>query len=89
MTNEQIQKLTLYESRYPLSRLPVCGHCEKLAFWHKDGTAYCPSCGTYTQSPITYSTYLASGYDIDATTAGQMLKMERDRKSAILPDYGE
>ena len=89
MTSEQINKVTLYEHRYPLSRMPVCGHCEKLAYWHRGGTAYCPFCGTYTKKPITYSSYLASGYDIDQTTARWMLDKEKKVRAKVLPDYGE
>lgn len=86
MTSEQIKDSELIESRYPISRLPVCGHCERLAYWSHGG-AYCPKCGTCTKSPITYSTYLASGYDLDTGIASKMMEIERRKK--ILPDYGE
>ena len=87
MTSEQLKKSTLLEDRYPVTRMPVCGHCEKLAYWDKGGTAYCPDCGTYTKKPITYSSYLASGYDISSGKAAKMVEMYRREK--ILPDYGE
>lgn len=91
MTSEEIKKLSIIEGKYPMTRLPVCGSCEKLAYWHKNGTAYCPSCGTITKSPITYAQYLASGYDVDATgqTARMALETERSKRAVILPEYGE
>jgi len=86
MTSDQIQKSDLLESRYPLTRMPVCGHCERLAYWNATN-AYCPHCGTVTKKPVTYSTYLASGYDVDTGIASKMMELDRRRK--ILPDYGE
>ena len=87
LTSDRIKQLTLYEGRYPLTRMPVCGHCEKLAYWYRDKSAYCPSCGTYTKNAVTYSTYLATGYDIEAGFANKMLEM--DKRNKILPSYGE
>jgi len=89
MSSKQIKKITVYENSYPLTRLPVCGHCEKLAYWNKGGTAYCPTCGTYTKKPITYATYLASGYDIDETTCRWRLQQEKEKRKKALPAYGE
>ena len=91
LDNDQIRKMTMIEDKYPMSRLPVCGGCERLGFWDRGGQAYCPSCGTYTKRPITYSQYLASGYDVDATgkTAKLVLEHERSKRSVVLPDYGE
>ena len=89
MSSEQIKQMTLIEGRYPLTRLPVCGHCEKLAHWYRGGQAYCPNCGTYTKNPVTYASYLASGYDIDGTTAKWMLDTEKKLRNKVLPDYGE
>ncbi len=84
--------MCLIENRYPLTRLPVCGSCERLAMWSKDNHAICRTCGTITKQPITYSSYLASGYDIDATgdTAKRVLNFEKEMKKRqyILPDYG-
>lgn len=37
---------------------PVCNHCERPAAWNTGGTAYCFSCGTTTQKPITVERYL-------------------------------
>ena len=91
LSSDEIKKMTMIESKYPLSRLPVCGHCEKLAYWHHGGQAYCPSCGTYTRQPITYANYLASGYDVDATgnTARHVLAREQTKRALIIPNYGE
>jgi hypothetical protein len=91
MTSNEIHKMTLIEEKYPLSRLPVCGGCEKLAYWHHNHTAYCPSCGTITKVPITYASYLASGYDVDATgnTARMVLEKERSKRSLIIRNFGE
>ena len=86
MTSEQIKKMTIYEGRYPLTRMPVCVGCEKLAYWNEDN-AYCPHCGTITKKPVTYSSYLASGYDVDKGIAGKMLDL--DKRKRFLPNYGE
>lgn len=72
LDNDQIKKMTLYEGRFPLTKLPVCGHCEKLGLWHKDEltkkpVGVCTACGAITRKPLTYSSYLAAGYDIDQT----------------------
>jgi len=88
LSSQEINKMTMLEERYPLTKLPVCGHCEKLGYWNRNGTAYCPSCGTYTKKPITYSSYLASGYDTDGTLAKWMVNIDKNKRS-ILPDYGE
>ena len=89
MSSEDIKKMTMLESRYPLSKLPVCEHCEKLAKWHTGGCGYCSSCGTITTKPITYSEYLACGYDIDPTgkTAKKVFKNEKAKRTIWLPDY--
>lgn len=81
--------MTMIENRFPLTKLPVCGSCESLAFWCR-GEAHCKKCGTITKSPVTYSTYLGSGFDIDATghTARKVLQDEMNKRLMILPDYG-
>ena len=49
----------------------------------------CPKCGWITKVPITYSQYLAQGYDIDkGYTAREVLKA-RDKATMHLPDYGK
>jgi len=89
LTNEIVRQMTIIEGRFPLTRLPVCGHCEKLGLWGPDGAGYCQSCGTITKHPITYSEYLASGYDVDETgEAARSVIGERKRVSPIiLPHY--
>lgn len=91
LSQEEINKMCIIENRYPLTRMPVCGACEKLAMWHIGGTAICKHCGTITKKPITYSSYLASGYDIDATgeTAKSVLNKSMQLRNTLLPAYGE
>ena len=71
LSNDEITQMTLIENRFPLTKLPVCGHCEKLGLWSKgisnEPIGVCKSCGAITKQPITYSTYLASQLDIDPT----------------------
>lgn len=72
LSDNDIKQMTMIEGRWPLSKSPVCGHCERLGLWHKDPVTnkpvgVCRVCGTITKNPITYSTYLASGMDVDAT----------------------
>lgn len=88
LSNSEIAQMTLIENRFPLTKLPVCGGCEGLALWSRNKTATCRKCGTITQNPITYSSYLASGYDVDATgkTAKTVLKAEENMR-ASLPEY--
>ncbi len=89
MDSKQVAKVGFLENRYPATRLPVCGHCEKLAFWHTGGQAFCPACGTYTMKAITYSTYLASGYDVDPScaTSRKMFELEKKKRERFLPIY--
>lgn len=87
LNNDEINNMTMIENRFPLTKLPVCGHCEQLALWSKGMTATCRKCGTITKYPITYSSYLASGYDVDSgTTAKEVLKY-RQGVNAFLPNY--
>jgi len=72
LSNEEIRTMTLTEDRFPLTKLPVCGHCEKLGLWSRDALTkkpigICKSCGSITKSPVTYSSYLASKMDVDKT----------------------
>lgn len=88
LTNEMIAKMTVLEGRFPLTKLPVCGHCEKLAMWGKDGCGICPDCGTITTKPLTYAEYLADGYDIDATgeTARAVCQTQKKVRKLWLPN---
>lgn len=89
LTDEAIKSMTLIESRYPITRLPVCEHCEKLGMWNKDGFGVCRACGTITKNPITYSQYLSMGYDIDATgaTAKSVFEEKKAVRTIWLPNY--
>lgn len=89
LTNETVRTMTMLEGRYPLTRLPVCGHCEKLALWGPGGVGVCQTCGTITKRPVTYAEYLASGYDIDETgeTARRALQEQKEVRGLILPKY--
>jgi hypothetical protein len=90
--------MTVTENRFPFTKLPVCGHCEGLGLWSydpitKNPVGICRACGTVTKKPITYSTYLATGYDVDTTgdTFRKMLlkdrKKEELKRQLILPDF--
>ena len=89
LTNDVINTMTMLENRFPLSKLPVCGGCEKLGLWSHGFVGICRDCGTITKNPLTYSEYLASGYDIDATgnTAREVLTEEKEVRRLILPDH--
>lgn len=98
LSDQQILDMTVVESRFPLTKLPVCGHCEALGLWTKDvltnkPVGYCKACGTYTRKPLTYSTYLAAGYDIDKTgdsfrrMALVDKKCEDYKRNVYLPDF--
>lgn len=97
LTVDDINKMTMIEGRFPLTKLPVCSHCEKLGMWHKDSlgrvVGVCVSCGTYTKNPMTYSEYLATGYDVDKTgdTFIRTLKKDREQRKKnellYLPNY--
>lgn len=98
LTDEQIVNMTIIEDRFPLSKLPVCNHCESLGLWDKDSitgkpVGYCKKCGTISTKPVTYSTYLARGYDIDKTGDNfrRMALVEKKadayRRAVYLPDF--
>lgn len=98
LTVEDINKMTMIEGRFPLTKLPVCSHCEKLGLWSKDSNneeiGICKYCGTITRKPMTYSEYLTKGYDVDETgaTFRSMDKADKEfrekTKLWYLPDYG-
>ena len=98
LTNKEIVDMTVIEGRFPLSKLPVCNHCEELGLWTKDPltgkpAGYCKKCGTLSKKPVTYSTYLARGYDVDKTgdTFRRMAivdkKMDSYKRHVYLPDF--
>jgi len=98
LSNDEIRQMTMIEGRFPLTKLPVCGHCEKLGLWSRDILndeiiGICKSCGTITKKPITYSTYLASKQDVDETgdTFRRMATIDKDRdyvnRFIYLPEF--
>jgi hypothetical protein len=86
LSDEDIKQMTLIENRFPLTKLPVCGHCEKLGLWSRgskgEPVGVCRVCGTITKHPITYSTYLSKKMDVDPTgdTFRRMLNTEKKRE---------
>lgn len=98
LSNEEIKDMTMIEERFPLSKLPVCAHCERLGLWTRDfltkkPCGYCKACGSITRQPVTYATYLAQKMDVDATghTFKQMSevdkKCENYKRLVYLPDF--
>ena len=89
LSQDEIRQMTVIENRFPLTKLPVCGNCERLAMWSQGMQATCRHCGTITKSPITYATYLASGYDVDQTgaTAKEIMNKSSIIREKVLPDY--
>ena len=85
LTNEHITEMTMIEKRYPIMRLPVCGHCEKPALWSKtngERTATCMICGTITKNPIKLSEYLIQGHDLPLSMSSEK-KEEIKAKRAV------
>lgn len=69
LRTERMKKFIL-NNWYFILKMPVCSHCETLAFWHKDGNeavAYCPKCGTTTRNPIAMGAFLEQGHHVDKT----------------------
>jgi hypothetical protein len=68
LTNDTVRLMTMVEGRCPIAKQPMCGWCERVALWGRgaDGSmvAYCHVCGSTTSKPMTYSEYIANGYDI-------------------------
>ena len=82
LTNKMVDNMCRIENRFPLTKLPVCNNCERLALWHgEDG--YCDFCGTYSKKPMTYSEYLADGYDIDSsgTTFRKLSEIQKSEEA--------
>ena len=52
-------------------QMPICGHCERIAYWDKDETgtprATCRYCGGHTVHPLTVQQYYEARYHTDAT----------------------
>lgn len=90
---DRINEMTQIEQRYPITRLPVCNHCEALALWSKTKvdnqikrTATCLKCGYITYEPITYAEYLVSGYDLPDSMNSEQ-KEEIKVKRSLVIDY--
>lgn len=87
LTNDRIREMTIKENRYPITRLPVCEHCERLAMWSKningERVGVC-KCGTVTANPMRYSEYLMNGYDIDRTNNKVEANTEIQARKIIL-----
>ena len=72
LTNKRVEEMTMVQKVFPITGLPVCGHCEGLGFWGKvkvgnnmgTKTGTCWMCGTVTLNPVTYGEYLVAGYDL-------------------------
>lgn len=88
LTQDDIVRMTGVEKRYPISKLPVCSHCERLAMWGINGIAVCTKCGTTTLKPITLAEYYIKGYDLDITTHDDrdQVKHEKIAREFLLPD---
>jgi hypothetical protein len=98
LSDDQIKQMTMIEGRWPLTKSPVCGHCERLGLWHKDSVTgkpvgVCRTCGTITKSPVTYASYLASGMDVDETghtfraVDGASRRKDKQNREIYLPDF--
>lgn len=68
LTGDMVRRMTVIEGRYPVSKLPMCAHCESAGLWTKnqkgDMVGWCEKCGTTTVHPITYSEYLTQGHHL-------------------------
>lgn len=89
LTQEDIARMTMIEGRYPISKLPVCSHCEGLAMWGKGMIGVCTKCGTTTLNPITLSEYYLKGYDLDGVTGEDRAQVthERNARKEIIPEF--
>lgn len=86
LTLPEISDMAHLEKRYPYAKLPVCEHCEGMAYWDKGGKAVCPTCGKTTYSPITLSEYYVKGYDLDGTGMARGVKdVILEARQLILP----
>ncbi len=88
LTQKDIKQMAFVEARYPVAKLPVCSHCERLAMWGTNGIAVCTHCGTTTLKPITLAEYYVKGYDLDGATGEDkaQVKHERIAREILLPE---
>lgn len=89
LSMDEINRMTMIEGRFPLTKLPVCSHCERLGLWGVGMICVCKHCGSLTKRPITYATYLASGYDVDTTgaTARSVMNKSEVARKELMPEY--
>lgn len=92
LTVDKINEMANIEKRYPVSKFPVCGHCERTGLWGKDKVTkkpacYCSACGTVTKNPITLSEYYIQGYDIDGAgfSGKNDARREKQARNIIIP----
>lgn len=66
MKNKRM-KVFLTFGGYDIWEMPICGKCEKIAWWDKGGKAVCsdPKCGHVTDNPITFGQFYEMGYHTD------------------------
>ena len=88
LSNDKVNEMTQIENRYPISRLPVCNHCEALGIWGftkmREPAGYCEKCGTITVGPISYAEYLVSGYDLPDNMSSEKKSEIKARRSLII-----
>lgn len=88
---EKVNEMTQVERRYPMSRLPVCNHCEALALWSRpldDGnpTGTCLKCGTVTVNPISLAEYLVAGYDLPMDMSAKEKEEIKVKRSLVVDE---
>jgi hypothetical protein len=66
MANKRMRVFLTYGG-YDIWEMPICGKCEKIAWWDKGGKAVCsdPKCGHVTEKPITFGQFYEMGYHTD------------------------
>ena len=88
LSDKKINEMTQLEQRYPLTRLPVCNHCEALGLWGftkmQEPAGYCQKCGTITVDPISYAEYLINGYDLASNMSAEKKEEIKVRRSLII-----
>lgn len=88
---EKVNEMTQVERRYPMSRLPVCNHCEALALWSRplengNRTGTCLKCGTVTVNPISLAEYLVAGYDLPMDMSAKEKEEIKVKRSLVVDE---
>jgi hypothetical protein len=65
---ERFRQFLLREGGFDLYNMPVCPHCERLAWWDKGGGGYCPRCGRFEPPVVTFGEFYESDYHTDRIT---------------------